>query len=88
MTILDVGAPVRQRPSTVPVAVYGHRWCGLTQMIARALGRAGVDFQYVDLDLHPEIEHRAGQGSRAAQQRGKGSSSHTTHQVECSNLRS
>jgi len=58
MTILDVGAPVRQRPSTVPVAVYGHRWCGLTQMIARALGRAGVDFQYVDLDLHPEIEHR------------------------------
>jgi mycoredoxin len=58
MTMLEVGAPVRHRTSTVPVVVYGNRWCGLTQMISRGLARAGVDYQYVDLDLHPEVERR------------------------------
>lgn len=59
MTILDVHPPVRSRPSrTVPVVVYGNRWCGLTQMITRGLHRAGIDFEYVDLDLHPEVERR------------------------------
>lgn len=59
MTILDVGVPVR-RPlrDTVPVVVYGNRWCGLTQMIGRSLDRAGVEFEYVDLDRHPELERR------------------------------
>jgi mycoredoxin len=58
MTILHGGAPVRHRRSAVPVVVYGNRWCGLTQMVSRALARAGVEFQYVDLDVHPEIERR------------------------------
>lgn len=44
--------------STVPAVVYGNRWCGRTQMISRGLDRAGIDFQYVDLDLHPEVERR------------------------------
>lgn len=59
MTILDIGAPVRERrTTTVPIVVYGNRWCGLTQMISRELDRAGVDFQYVDLDRHPEIDRQ------------------------------
>jgi mycoredoxin len=59
MSILDTVAPVRgRRTATVPVVVYGNRWCGLTQMVSRGLDRSGVDYQYVDLDLHPEIERR------------------------------
>ncbi|MGY1722603.1 glutaredoxin family protein [Blastococcus sp. SYSU DS0533] len=51
---------VRVRPAvgTAPVTVYGNRWCGITQMTRRLLDRAGVPYQYVDLDLHPEAERR------------------------------
>lgn len=58
MTILDVGRPSRREASTIPVVVYGNRWCGVTRLVSRALGRAGVEFQYVDLDLHPDVERR------------------------------
>lgn len=59
MTILDVGAPVRHRAAgSVPIVIYGNRWCGLTQMLRRGLDRAGVDYDYVDLDLHPQVEAR------------------------------
>ena len=60
MTLMDVAAPPTRRPPvrTVPVVIYGNRWCGLTQMISRGLDRAGYDYQYVDLDRHPEIERR------------------------------
>lgn len=44
--------------SSVPIAVYGNRWCGLTQLVARTLRRAGIDFDYVDLDEHPGVERR------------------------------
>lgn len=61
MTLFDVMAPTRPRvrPAVqVPVAIYGNSWCGITQMIRRALDRAGIDYQYVDLDLHPEVDRK------------------------------
>lgn len=48
--------PVVRR--TVPVVVYGNRWCGITQMLRRQLERRGVPYRYVDLDLHPDVERR------------------------------
>jgi mycoredoxin len=58
--MLPVEPDVRVRPAvgTAPVTVYGNRWCGITQMTRRLLDRAGVPYQYVDLDLHPEAERR------------------------------
>lgn len=53
-----------------PVVVYGNRWCGITQLIRRTLDRAGVAYDYVDLDTNPGIERRLrwslgrGSGSR------------------------
>jgi len=74
MTYLSYASPVRVAPvtapqrgqseyadgaaRTLPIAVYGNRWCGLTQMIGRALSRAGLDYEYVDLDEHPSVEQR------------------------------
>jgi len=56
---------IREAPRTgqpaftsVPVAIYGNRWCGLTQMIRRALDRAGIPYEYVDLDAHPDAERK------------------------------
>ncbi len=69
MTLFDVMAPVRPRvrPAVqVPVAIYGNRWCGITQMIRRGLDRAGVDYQYVDLDLHPEVDRKLRMLARGA----------------------
>jgi len=59
MTIWDV-TPVRPAPRlrAAPVAVYGNRWCGITQLIRRALDRAGIAHAYVDLDDHPEVRAR------------------------------
>ncbi|WP_434969665.1 glutaredoxin family protein [Microbacterium sp. bgisy207] len=61
MTIWDV-TPTRPRRAprtrTVPVAIYGNRWCGITQLIRRALDRAGVGYDYVDLDDHPSVQAR------------------------------
>jgi mycoredoxin len=45
-------------PPGVPVVVYGRRWCALSQMVRRHLDRLGVDYEHVDLDLHPEAESR------------------------------
>lgn len=62
--MLDVHAgPTRIQPipgtqPPVAVAVYGNRWCGLTQLVARTLAHAGVDYDYVDLDEHPAVERR------------------------------
>lgn len=58
MTMVQGVAPSTARRATVPVAIYGNRWCGLTQMIRRALDRAGIEYQYVDLDRHPEVERK------------------------------
>lgn len=57
MTMLASDSPVR-RTTAVPVVVYGNRWCGISQMIRRALDRAGVEYDYVDLDLDPAAERR------------------------------
>ncbi|MDO9063126.1 MAG: glutaredoxin family protein [Microbacterium sp.] len=46
------------RSRTIPVAIYGNRWCGITQLIRRALDRAGIDYDYVDLDEHPAVHAR------------------------------
>jgi len=45
-------------PAAVPVVVYGRRWCAICQMVRRRLDRLGVPYEYVDLDLHPEVERR------------------------------
>lgn len=59
MTIWDV-TPARAVPRmrAVPVAIYGNRWCGITQLIRRALDRAAIDYDYVDLDEHPSVHAR------------------------------
>lgn len=60
ITVLDAppAGPRHAAATVVPVAIYGNRWCGMTQMIRRALDRAGVAYDYVDLDAHPSVERR------------------------------
>ncbi len=48
----------RSAPPTVPVVIYGRRWCAISQMVRRYLDRVGVPYEYVDIDMHPEIESR------------------------------
>ncbi len=61
MTILGV-TPIRTQPRAIPrtgrVAIYGNRWCGITQLIRRALDRAGIPYDYVDLDENPAVRTR------------------------------
>jgi len=59
-TSIFPGATTARRGSaaTVPIAIYGNRWCGISQRIRRALDRAGIAYQYVDLDLHPDAERK------------------------------
>jgi mycoredoxin len=42
----------------MPVLIYGNRWCGITQLIRRALDRGGIDYDYVDLDDRPDARAR------------------------------
>lgn len=61
MTIREISPPgTRAMPRTraVPVAIYGNRWCGISQLIRRALERAGIAYDYVDLDDHPLVRAR------------------------------
>ncbi|WP_448628057.1 glutaredoxin family protein [Geodermatophilus sp. URMC 64] len=58
MVPMQPAVTVRPAVATAPVTVYGNRWCGITQMTRRLLDRAGVPYQYVDLDLHPEAGRR------------------------------
>jgi mycoredoxin len=48
----------RPRRTEIPLTVYGRRWCGISQMVRRHLERAGIPYDYVDLEQHPEIESR------------------------------
>lgn len=51
--------PGRQpRATAIPLIVYGRRWCAISQMVRRYLDRAGLPYEYVDLDRHPELESR------------------------------
>ncbi|MFG1192676.1 glutaredoxin family protein [Xanthobacter flavus] len=47
-------SPVRRRPQTADVAVYGSRWCGITMMVRRHLDRAGVPYRFIDWEAYPE----------------------------------
>lgn len=60
MTAFPTFAPSPLRPpvAAVPLIVYGRRWCAISQMVRRYLDRAGLAYEYVDLDLHPELESR------------------------------
>jgi mycoredoxin len=51
-------APTRGTATEIPVAVYGNRWCGESQMARRALQRAAIPYAYVDLDDHPEARQK------------------------------
>jgi mycoredoxin len=44
------------RTTTPPLTVFGRRWCGISQMIRRYLDRAGIPYEYVDLDQDPRAE--------------------------------
>ncbi len=57
MTMLGTYGGSRAAPA-MPIAIYGNRWCGISQMIRRALERARVEYAYVDLDLHPDAEQK------------------------------
>ena len=48
----------RAAPPSIPVVVYGTRWCAQTQMVRRYLERLGVPYDYVDLDRDPEAVRR------------------------------
>jgi mycoredoxin len=59
MTMFDIYEPhVQPTVRTVPVAIYGNRWCGITQLTRRALDRAGIGYDYVDLDEYPSVDAR------------------------------
>lgn len=60
MTMIHEVTPhyARGPAGDLTVAIYGNRWCGLTQQIRRALDRAGIDYEYVDLDAYPQVEQR------------------------------
>lgn len=55
MTIWDV-TPTRTRVvprmRTVQVAIYGNRWCGITQLIRRALDRAGIGYDSTSISTN------------------------------------
>ncbi len=57
MTLLGTHGARRAAPA-LPIAVYGNRWCGISQRVRRALERAGIDYAYVDLDEHPDAERK------------------------------
>lgn len=57
MSMFDVRAS-RTQMATPPIAIYGNLWCGITQMIRRALDRAGIHYEFVDLDQHPSVHAR------------------------------
>ena len=48
----------RAAPPTIPVVVYGTRWCGMSQMVRRHLDRLGVPYEYVDLEMEPDAARR------------------------------
>lgn len=66
MTLFDFVAPrgigVRTPTAAVrpqiAIAIYGNAWCGETQLIRRALDRAGIEYAYVDLDVHPDAHRK------------------------------
>ena len=45
-------------PPTVPVIVYGTRWCAMTQMVRRHLERLDVPYEYVDLEFDSAAAER------------------------------
>jgi mycoredoxin len=53
----DYAAP---HARVAPVTVYGRRWCAISQMARRQLDRMGVPYEYIDLDMHPDLERRLG----------------------------
>jgi mycoredoxin len=50
--------PLAPRRTATDVVIYGRRWCALSQMLRRHLGRLGVPYDYVDLDASPQVEAR------------------------------
>ena len=46
------------RTTTPPLTIFGRRWCGISQMIRRYLDRAGIPYEYVDLDQDSRAEEQ------------------------------
>ena len=42
--------PPSRRGSTLPMRVYGTKWCAHTQMVRRYLDRLGIAYLYCDMD--------------------------------------
>lgn len=60
MPVLTSASPYGHRTAlrTVPVVVYGRRWCAISQMVRRYLDRLGISYEYVDIDADPSTEAR------------------------------
>jgi mycoredoxin len=43
-------SPPAIRRATIPILVYGTKWCAHTQMVRRFLDRQGVSYIYCDMD--------------------------------------
>lgn len=57
-SIFSAAVPRRRvTTATVPVTIYDDHWRTTTQRIRHVLDRAGVLYQYVDLQMHPDAEH-------------------------------
>ena len=50
---MPYGEPMSSEISVAPIRVLGTRWCGDCRMARRLLDRAGVDYDWVDIDEDP-----------------------------------
>ena len=48
------GSSNRSEGSSIPVAVFGPRWCAATQFVRRYLDRLNVPYTFRDMDHDPE----------------------------------
>jgi mycoredoxin len=58
MTMIDLTPRQRSDDRVGQIVIYGNRWCGITQMLRRALERSGIGYEYVDLDERPDVYAR------------------------------
>lgn len=58
MTTIDVTPRHASGSRAGQIVIYGNRWCGITQMLRRALDRSGIGYEYVDLDERPDVYAR------------------------------
>ena len=58
MTMIEVNPRPASESRVGQIVIYGNRWCGITQLLRRALDRSGIGYEYVDLDERPDVYAR------------------------------